>query len=305
MFLQPFVEIPLRDARGNILMDPRTGRPVMGVTPNPIKDHVRGFHIKTDPEVVTLTPFGTAGDSAELLFKIDSQGHFDWAYFLGTSQDQFFITFEDPGRQTKLQNRPILSNNIMGSGQRPYRLPEPYFFDIGDSDRQLTVKIRNIAAVNNEIRMVLYGRRFYHKEAQPDIAIEMNRRIGAHWRTAPYWMMPKEFPTNDNTLPTAVPGLGTTVFTFVADDEFDTDLHKFTAFSNGAFEFTLREKDTNRLISNGQMLNTFGWGTAQFPYHLCDTLFLERRKELQMQVTDLSGTTNLIMPCIAGRRLHL
>jgi hypothetical protein len=290
--LAPFVELPYTKPNGQV---------VKGLAVNPVKDHVRGFHLVSIPLTVTLPAIGSA---EELIFLIDSSGHFDWVYLVGTSGgNNYFLDFFDPGRQRKLQNKPVPSENVVGTGQRPFRLPEPYLFNVGDAERRLIVRVTNLFSVGGvTLRLALYGRRFYHHEAQPDAARYISNQLGEGERAYDYLLVPKEYG-NDGT-PVTVAALGTSTFTFRADSDADTDIHKMMVSAQGAFTFTLRELATNRVLSNGPILGTLGLGTAQFPFYFADTLLLERDKELVMTVTDLSNENNRIAVTLAGRVLR-
>lgn len=298
MPLAPFVQIPKLDAQGQPVIG-RDGRVVQAIAVNPVKAHVRGFWLTSAPRLFSLT---AAAPRVELNFLIDSQGHFDWAYIVGQQNNPYLIEFFDPGTSRRLHNRPMHSTNVVGSGRRPFRLPEPYFFNVGDAQREMIVTVTRLTADVTDAQLTLYGRRFYHKEAPPDVGQEINRKFGEGWRTYSYFLMPREY-ANDGIPPVLGPG-ASTVFTFEMDNTADTDLHKLMSTSTGAFSFALRERDTNRTISNGVISSVNGWGNAEFPFYFADSFLLERQKQLLCEITDLSGQNNSIFLTIAGRRLQ-
>lgn len=319
MPLAPFLEIPVprRKADGTLLIDPVTkkavperdkaGKIVYGLSINPMKQAVKGYWLVSDPVIVTLPAAagaGLAGAPTQIEFLVDTQGHFDWAKIIGTSENdgEYTIEWFDVGANRGLENRPTHNENIVGSGTRPFLLPEPYFFNVGDSQRNLIATLRNLETAEIDVRLVLYGRRFYHKEAAPGVAVEMQEKFGGGWRTYDYFLNPTEMRLDGTIDP--IPGGGETTFEFIADDTADTDLQKFMVKAQGAFEFFLRERDTNRTLMNDRVVNSSGWGTAEFPFYLADTHLLERRKALILEVRDLSGMDNRIFPTMAGRRLH-
>ncbi len=306
MSFASFVRIPKRDAMGNIVIDPQTGRPVEGLGVNPIKPHVRSYWL-ADPNQATIVLAASAGANqagarSELGFLIDSQGHFDWASIVGVSTGAFALEFFDPGTRRNLQNRPVHSSCIVGVGQRQFRLPEPYFFNVGDSQRQLMCYLRDLSGASNTVRLNLIGRRIYHKEAPPDVALDLQRIFGMGSRTYSYFLTPNEIRDNGTT--PAVTGNGTASFTFESDASADTEIQKLMVSSTGAFSFTLRERDTNRLLMPNAVHSQNGWGNAEFPYFWADTYLIERQKQVIMDVTDLSGSTNYIYPVMAARRLQ-
>lgn len=293
MPLRAFIEVPHRNQAGQM---------VKGVVINPIKNYVRNYWIAPDPVSVTLAPQGTPGDTEELSFNVDSQGHFDWAYIVGSSDGIYSLEWFDSGTQRRLQNQPVVSSTIVGIGARPFRLPEPYFLNVGESSREVVCKIRNLTAANNEVRLTIYGRRFYHREAPPDIALDIAKKFVHVWRTFSYFLVAKETASDGSITPVGA-GLSET-FTFQSDSNADTDIMKLMVSSTGTFNFTLRERATNRLLMNDVITSTSGFGNAEFPFLLADTYLLERQKELLLEVTDTSGSPNTIFVTMAGRRLQ-
>lgn len=306
MSFASFVRIPKRDQQGNVLYG-ADGRPIEGLGINPIKPHVRSYWLADPNQVSVVLPASgganQAGAVRELNFLIDFQGHFDWSSIVGVSTGAFVLEFFDPGSQRRLQNRPVHSTCIVGVGQRQFRLPEPYFFNIGDSQRQLKCYLRDLTGSANTVRLNLVGRRIYHKEAPPDIALDLERIFGFGSRTYSYFLTPNE--TSPDGTVTPVAGNGTASFIFESDASADTEVQKMMVASTGAFTFTLRERATNRLLMPGAIHSQNGWGNAEFPFFHADTYLLERQKQLILDVTDLSGSTNYIYPVMAARRLQL
>lgn len=306
MSFASFVRVPKRDNQGNPLFD-ADGNQIEGLAINPIKPHVRSYWLADPNQTTIVLPASgganQAGAQRELSFLIDFQGHFDWASIVGVSTGAFLLSFFDPASQRLLQNAPVHSTCIVGVGQRQFRLPEPYFFNIGDSQRVLKCYLRDLSGAQNTVRLNLVGRRIYHKEAPPDIALDLERTFGFGSRTYSYFLLPKETKQDGTTVP--VVGNGTRKYTFESDASADTEIQKLMVASTGAFTFTIRERATNRLLMPNAVHSQNGWGTAQFPFFHADTYLIERQKQLLMEVVDLSGSTNYIYPVMAGRRLQL
>lgn len=306
MSFASFVRVPKRDQQGNILYD-ANGRPIEGLAVNPIKPHVRGYWL-ADPNQTTIVLPASAGANIpgvrqELNFLIDYQGHFDWSAIVGVSTGAYLLEFFDPGSQRMLQNKPIHSSCIVGVAQRQFYLPEPYFFNIGDAQRQLKCYLRDLTGSTNTVRLNLIGRRIYHKEAPPDVAIDLEKMFGYGSRTYSYFLVPNE--TKSDGAVTPVTANGTASFTFESDASADTEVKKLMVKSTGAFTFTLRERATNRLLMPNPVHSQNAWGNAEFPFYWADTYLLERQKQIIMDVTDLSGSNNYIYPVMAARRLQL
>jgi len=303
--VDPFIQMPLRDRAGNPVIGP-DGKPVTGIVPNEEKRAVRDFTVITNPLTITLAAGSAAAPGApeEVQFVIDTQGHFEWISFIGVSTGNFLINFHDlSATQRKLQNKGIHSSNIMGIARRPFRLPEPYLVNVRDGKRVITAILQDISQSPNTVRLALRGRRYYTRETVPNVAAYNDAKFKGLERTYSYFLMPTEFRV-DGFNPDPIPGGGTALFTFRTDDDAETDIQKAMVVSTGPFEFTLREKSTNRTLSNGFVIDQAGWGNAQFAFHFVDSYLLERTKDLVMEVTDLSGSDNTIYPCLCGRRLQ-
>ena len=307
MSFASFVQVPKRDPQTGQVVLGQNGKPQYGLAVNPIKPHVRSYWL-SDPNRASITLAASAGANQagapqDLNFLVDSQGHFDWSSIVGVSTGAFLLEFFDPGTNRLLQNAPIHSSTIVGVAARQFRLPESYFLNVGDSQRQLKCTLRDLSGNSNTVRLNLPGRRIYHKEAPPDVALDLQRIFGQGSRTYAYFLLPKE--TRNNGVVTPISASGTGSFTFESDASADTELQKLMVASTGAFSFTLRERDTNRLLMPQAIHSQNGWGNAEFPYYFADTYLLERQKQLIMDVTDLSGSENYLYLTIAGRRLQL
>lgn len=293
MRIPPFVQGPPR-ADGGIPM-----------SVYPLKQHVRPYWMLPNPTTVALSGVGAHGQTQ---FLIDLEGHFEWERFVTRPQDapgsltQVVVSLFDPQKNRKLMNRPVHWQTLAAVVDRAFWLPEPYLFNVGDGYRSLSVDLKKLDAGDIVIELAMLGRRYYQAEAPPEIAKQMYRMLGDEERAHVYWMTYNEV-AGDGTPPTIAIG-DTEEFVFRADDNADTDLHKLMVpAGTGDFAFTLRERDTNRQIMNGQINRDNAWGDGEFPYIFPDTYLLERTKELIFTVENLSGAEMKLFATIAGRRL--
>ena len=296
--LNPYQFITERNPDGSIRVDSH-GRPCVAVAYNPVKDSITSFHEVLKELAITLS----AGGNDEGVFQIDSQGSFEWTHILGVSTGPYTVELFDPADQGRLSNFPMHSGTIVGTARRPFELPDPYLFNVEDKRRELIAKFHDLSGAPNTVRLYLYGRRYYTREAIPDVHLKVAQVLGRKHRINNYFMVPKE--VNQFGVPAALGPLARTTCTFTADHGYDTSLMKLMASSTGPFAFNLREKDTNRTLSNRTIHSDNGWGTAQFPFRFADTWLIERDKQLLCEVTDISGAPNTIFLTMAGRRLKV
>lgn len=285
---------------------------------NPTKRHVRPFWLlprDAAEQELTLAAAGAPGDQAKLIqFQVDTQGHFEMAYtmFQATSPE-FLVEIMDGGNNLKgLQNQPLHARTIAGNARRPLIWPETYFLNVQNAPRTMMMNFRNLSALENKVRWCFHGRRWYHKEAPPNVQLAIEKRFGRMEKTYTYFLTlsPESMSPPENA---NAPGLtlaagqllqeGQAPF-FWATDEADTEIHKLTVVSTGPFEFQLRERQSGRTLSNGFVQVTNGWGDGEFPFVWAETFLIERNYQVIFEVRDLSGAENIIYPTMIGRRLQ-
>lgn len=283
------------------------GYPDVAVDINTSKQFVRDYWLTSLPPSAVLAAFGAAGDSARFDYPIDSQGHFDWTYLMGQFTTglagQVLLDIVDQGSLRALSNKPVFATTIVGSGQRPFMLPKPYFFDVGDSERALLIKCKNFAAQQNTVQIVPFGRRLYSKEMPVGMMEEIRKHLLGDLKCYSYFLVPTDY--DPDGVPTLVAGLGPGRFTFEMDDSADMELTKLMLSASAAFTFTLFERDTQRTLSTGIVHSANGWGNAEFPLYLQDSYLLQRKRQLILEVRNLSAQANRIFATIGGKRYQI
>lgn len=288
---------------------------------NPTKRHVRPFWLLPDrPEqqALALAAAGTPGDTVKNVeFKVDTQGHFEIAYniFLATSP-QFLVTIKDGGNNlAQLMNEEIHAATIGGSAQKPMIWPETYFLNVQDAGRSVFVDFRNLSAAPNIVRWLFHGRRWYHKEAPPNVQEAIQGRFERMEKTYTYFLtiQPLRPSTPEGANPPAItlaPGqtlIENAAPFFTATNEADTEIHKIAVFATagpGSFEFQLRERQSGRTLGNGFISDVNGWGDGEFPFVFPETLLIERNYQVLFEIRNLAGVENRIFPALIGRRLQ-
>lgn len=272
---------------------------------NRMKGHVRPYYLLPKPP--TTIAFAGAGDTGELLFQVDLEGHFEWESFVTQPQDdpaqtaQVVLDLFDAQKQRKLSNRPVHFQTIAAIVDHAFRLPEPYLFNVGDGLRSMNVYAKKLNAGAFTLHLAMLGRRYYHVEAPPDVAQKFDDVLSTKERAHTYFMTYNEV-AGDGTPPVIAPG-GQETFHFRADDDADTDLHKLMVpAQTGDFSFTLREADTNRQLMNGRIARQMGWGDAEFPFYFADTHLLGRSKELIFEVQNDDPDNALTLFATIGAR---
>lgn len=288
---------------------------------NPTKRHVRPFWLLPDrPEqqALVLAAAGTPGDTVKnVAFQVDTQGHFEIAYsmFEATSPN-FLVTIKDGGNNlAQLMNEECHARVIAGSAKKPLIWPESYFLNVQDAARTVFVDFRNLSAQPNTVRWTFHGRRWYHKEAPPNVQEAITKKFERMEKTYTYFLtlVPLGQSTPEGANPPAVTlAAGQTLIEnqapiFKATNEADTEVMKVGVFATqgpGSFDYQLREMQSGRTLSNGFTADVNGWGDGEFPFVFGESLLIERNYEVLFEVRNLAGAENRIFPVMIGRRLQ-
>lgn len=266
---------------------------------NPAKRHVKPYSLTSNPTIVTVAANAT---SAPITMPIDTQGHFEAFYAVCDRTGPATVTLFDPGTNRYLMNREVHMDTVVSGisgtgGQRPFIWPESYFFNVEDAGRAMIAQFRDLSGDSNDIRFMLEGRRFYTKEAPPEIYQKMYEYFGRKERTNVYFLTTDQ----DVTLPATT---AETVARARVTDEADFEVFKIACVSDGPFEWTIRDTGTGRILSNDFTSNTMRTGTAEFPFIFVEPLLVERNYQLQLNMRNLSGVANRVFFTMIGRRLY-
>lgn len=263
---------------------------------NPAKRNIRPFWLTTEPASVVLAG-GAVSDP--VIMPIDTQGHFEAFYVVGQSTGAYTISIFDPATSKFWHQlgRELHSDTITGNAQRPFILPESYFFNVEDAARSLVLRFRDLTGLPNTIFFALHGRRIYHREAPPEVQMKFRDMYQRKERTQVYFL------TTD--APVVLAGGATNVQVPIRNtDEGDMEVFKLSASSTGPFSFRIRERANNRTLSNEVVHSADGWGTGQFPFVFPETWVIERNFQVILELNDLSGAPNTIFFTLAGRKLY-
>lgn len=280
----------LVDEKGNIFV-------------NPAKRYVKPYWLTPTDEFVTLAA-GAVSDPITMM--VDNQGHFEWFYIVGKSDAPYTLTVFDPGRKRFLMNREIHSDTIVSptniagaltTGGRPHILMESYFVNVEQAQRSLVLQFRNLDTVNpNTIRLAFVGRRYYYREATPEVKELFRKRFLEKERTNIYFL------TTDK--PVTIPADGTIDATLSSTDEADFEFLKLMSKSEGPFKFKLIDRSSGREFMPQPIRDVQGFGTADFPMILPESFLIERNYQFIVRLEDLSGADNDVFLTFHGRRVY-
>lgn len=197
-------------------------------------------------EVVTLAA-NAAGIAAIL---IPSQYDFQWFTLQGKSTGAYLLTIKDGGTERELSNKPLHNNTIIGNGNLPYVLSQPYLIKRRGS---IIFNISDLSGASNSVQITLGGISYYNEKNSAKV--EINTR-----GVMPY------FYTTDNGLTV---GTSETLaqFTIAKDHDFLMKKISYKDTNTSTTIYMKMSSSGGRAMNNDiyiDMASTFG--NAQYPY---------------------------------------
>lgn len=89
---------------------------------------------------------------------IPSQYDFMWFTLQGRSTGAYLLTIKDAGTNREFSNKPLHNNTIIGNGNLPYILPQPYLVKRRGS---IIFNISDLSGVSNVVQITLGGISYY------------------------------------------------------------------------------------------------------------------------------------------------
>lgn len=211
----------------------------------------------------------------------------------GTSSAAFTCRFFDTSTGRDLQNQPIHVRNIAGVALTPFLLPEPLILPCNN---RLQCQFAKTTSGTTTMRMYLHGTELFPSTPNLELVrrIETRRRI-----TSPMFYTTVTVPA----LAAGAPGASQSFTIKIGVGHFQ--MYGVTAVSSGNFRMEVSEVRTRRTLMNGQISQTNGIGTANYP-HLFDVPYtIPEGEELRVTLADLANSgTNTVRLCFFGRNIY-
>lgn len=304
------VGVPLRPDRlrvsSTLVKDSRNGR----IYVDTLKRFAKPYWLGTEPRAITLTPGTGQFRSVPVVMPIDRSGPVEIDYSFYNSTGDFAVTIFDPEGRPMLMNREIHIRtiasgfNTLGLGApagRPFIWPEPWFLNTGEGRRNFQVGFLNLTDVDNEIRFVLHGRRFYYQSSPPEVVKRYEKYYGGRALTSPF------FYTTDQEvrIPAGTPA-GTVIdFNIRIRDEADALFYKFTSVQNFPYEVKLVEQSGQKELSTDFVRVENAAGDGELPFLFFEPLYFEGGYKLTFRVRTLTLETEdlVIWPTFTASKI--
>ena len=234
------------------------------------------------------------------VFTPDQNGPFEGMYLTCELANQLMmVRINDAAYSRDLMNRDVLATTIMtplAGGQNPFVLPESLWLE---QRHNLIATFTDFSGAANTARPVVHGRKFWLRQARAGLADRfLQQRRTQRKITTPY------FYTTDQavTLAAAAAGIRAPI-TITEEGHFVA--YKITCWSDGPFEFKLLDGETGIAISGTVFIsNLQGTGTAANPYVLPEPWFVEKSRQLILEMNNFNAlSANRIFFTVSGRRV--
>jgi hypothetical protein len=237
-----------------------------------------------------------------IVLEPDQNGPFEGMYLTCDvyGSPLILVRLHDAGYNRDLMNRDVLVQTIMTpipGAQDPFILPETFWIEQRQS---LIMTFTDFSALANSVRPVFHGRKFFLRQARAGLADKfVAKRRQQRKITTPY------FYTTDQAVTLAAAAVATRA-NITISDEGHFVAHKITFWSDGPFEYRLIDGENGQSTSGTVFINsTSGAGTAARPYILPEPWFIEKNRQLILEMNNLfAGGANRVFFTITGRRVY-
>jgi hypothetical protein len=251
----------------------------------------------TDPEQIVVP---AAGQSADVTLAMVDEGLFEGAYLTAqyeTSQRAdipaplMLVELIDNQRHVSLTGRPCQVQTVIGTGQRPFVLPESLPID---KQQPIICRFYDYSGAESKVRLQIHGQRLYSEQVDdPRLDAYIRRRQERNRRMSMY-LCPLD------TDPTIGAGLTQDVY-YTNDSNIYFEVRKITYVSTGAFKFRIIDEKSNEMQS-GWVYSTGAIGTAQYPFIYYGPWMIKPGGKVTFRVMDVSGQSNLLKLTLCGRQ---
>lgn len=294
---QPKVGVALRPERvrvsTSLIKDKRDGRIYL----DPFKRFAKPYWLTTEPRTVAVSPdlavSPTGLRTVPIAMPIDQQGpvEIDYSYFHATGD--FALTIFDPDGHPMLMNREIhirtiasgFNTQALGApAGRPFIWPEPWFFNVGQGQRNFQVGFLSLIDGTNNIRFSLHGRRFYYQSSPKDVVDRYERYYRGRAATSPFFYTTDQIPR----IPANTPAGTEFDFNIRIRDDADALFYKFTSVQNFPYEFKLVEQSNQKELMTDYVRVENGFGDGELPFLLFEPMYFEAGYKLTLRVRTLT-----------------
>ncbi len=242
------------------------------------------------------------GVSPILAIGINGDGPVTVDRIAGQSTGAFLIQLciYDGSRRVNLTGSAMHSAAIVGSGIKPYRLPESLFVD--DLSR-IEAVITDLSGSQNIIRPCFIGAQSNRVVNDPSGRLRAGREVFGGARLS----YPFIYGPDGGKI--TLSASGSTEVPITVDTNFDFFLKQISGTSTSTYTIDVLDGNTGESLFNSpgdnhfQVPNTMVVGTANYPFYLERGRLYRRGQKIVLKLTDTSAAINDVYLAFGGRNI--
>ncbi len=216
----------------------------------------------------------------------------------GTSSAAFTVMLKEMGESRLFMNQPVHARTLLGTGQYPSKLREPYMFF---SQHNVQAQFAKISGNATTMRMYLAGAEYFPWAIPQDDQRAKVISILKQWQERqkyvwPYWLTTEE--------PVSLTSGQEASFDVKVGEDGHFEIFTLAAISTGNFEWEINDVKTGATLSNGRATKTNSLGDARLSTILPESYLIKAGYRIRLTLKDLSLSTNAIYFTMAGRRVN-
>lgn len=260
--------------------------------PNPFLYGVVPHYLTLDNEQSTGVPAVavSANSTERRVMSNDVSGYIAVDKLMAkATSDSYLVQLYDPNFHRNLSNSALHAETFLGNGDYPFKLPYPLILD---HSQQVEPEITDLSGSTNTIEFAFSGHRFFWDVHQRYLD-KINKDFDRNYINA----RPFFYTT---TADIQLTGNGTGKGLIKILDDADFLLHRITVKSDGIFRVRPVYNKTFEAWSNADIhSDNFGGNNLNY-WDFEQPMLIERKKEVELNFTDLSGSTNNIYVTLTG-----
>lgn len=259
---------------------------------NPLKTQTNPYWLLPDDGVVSI-PAGQITPTPRIPFTIDSKLALEVVYLMIEAENfNFTIELYDAKGRHLLMNRAVLADTISGSAQRPYVWIVPWFLDPAQVGNIIYARFQNLDPTTPLNIHPAFACRAFHEYESPPEQVE----VWDDYRDIVPFQGPFFYTTDeplDFDVDATPEGLRSAQIRIGDRASFVAQKVNARTFPVPAAQpsYRIREKNFQRTLSNGFVLENQFAGVGGFPLNYPDSMFLEKNFKWEIEAigTEVGG----------------
>lgn len=269
---------------------------------NPLADYVKPYTLvprnadlnPTDPEQIIVP---ASGQSADVMLDMVDEGIFEGAYFTAQYLDDaapaMLVELIDNQRRVSLTGRPCHVTTVIGTGQRPFVLPESLLID---KNQPIICRFYDLSGNENKVRFQIHGQRMYSeqiRDARLDAYIKRRQERNRHMSM---YLCPLDVD------PTIAAG-ATGDYYYTNDSNIYFEVRKIMVYATGAFKYFVFDEKNNGM-QTGWLHSQGALGVAQYPFIFYGPWMIRPGGKVTFRVENLDTVNALKLKITLAGRQH-